>query len=82
MRTTTDPSACLANFPVSMVIDLPSASSIVLIVAFTIIFLINLLIINYNRGEDLQFKKKKGNTLVLPFNILYLRKFNSLIIAR
>ncbi len=33
-------------------------------------------------GEVLQFTKKKGNTNALPFNIIYLRKFNSLIIAR
>ncbi len=33
-------------------------------------------------GEVLQFTKKKGNTLHCLSFILYLRKFNSLIIDR
>ena len=33
-------------------------------------------------GEVLQFTKKKGNTLHCLSDIFYLRKFNSLMIAR
>ena len=38
IRTITEPSACFANLPVSMVICLPSPKSIVLIIGFTINF--------------------------------------------